>query len=63
MVVVGAKCNGEEGALTTRYVDNSIVWLPGFGRAASMRGDTTKNRGDDSWLNVRRDQKYKTEPN
>ena len=51
------------GALTTRSVDNSIVWLPGLGRAASMRGYTTENRGDDSWLNVRRDQKYKAEPN
>jgi hypothetical protein len=30
-VIVRAKCNGEEGALTTRSVDNSIVWLPGLG--------------------------------
>jgi hypothetical protein len=37
VVVVGAKYNGEEGTLTTRPVDNSIVWLPGLGRAASMR--------------------------
>jgi hypothetical protein len=28
VVVVGAKWNGAEGALTTRSVDNSIVWLP-----------------------------------
>ena len=40
-----------------------LGWLPGLGRAASMRGYTTENRGDDSWLNVRRDQKYKAEPN
>ena len=37
MVVVGAKYNGEGVRLTTQSVDNSIVWLPGFGRAASMR--------------------------
>ena len=34
-------------AHTTRSVDNSIIWLPGLGRAASMRGGTTENRGDD----------------
>jgi len=42
-----AKCNGEGLRRTTRSVDNSIVWLPGLGRAASMRGGTTENRGDD----------------
>ena len=37
VVIVHAERNGEEDALTTRSVDNSIVWLPGLGRAASMR--------------------------
>ena len=31
MVIVDAECNGEEQALTTRSVDNSIVWWPGLG--------------------------------
>jgi hypothetical protein len=44
--------NGEEPktgtidrAPTTRSVDNSIVWLPGLGRAASMRGGTNQKQG------------------
>jgi len=36
-VIVTGKCKGEEGALTTRSVDNSIVWLPGLRDRASMR--------------------------
>ena len=31
------KCKDEKGALPTRSVDNSIVWLPELDRAASMR--------------------------
>jgi len=37
VVIVRAECNGGEGALTTRSVDNSIVWLLGRGDQASMR--------------------------
>jgi len=37
VVIVRAECNGGEGALTTRSVDNSIVWLLGRGHQASMR--------------------------
>src|SRR6516164_1162824 len=49
-------------ALTTRSVDNSIVWLPGLGRAASNALVQAPSRiGGRSWLNVRRDQKYKSE--
>ena len=40
MVIVGAKCNGEEGALTTRSVDNSIVWLPGLGHQCVSEAPT-----------------------
>jgi hypothetical protein len=45
VVVVGAKCNGEEGALTTRSVDNSFVWLPGLDDRASMRFGVTNQNG------------------
>ena len=37
VVIVRAECNGGEGALTTRSVDNSIVWLLGRSDQASMR--------------------------
>ena len=37
VVIVRAECNGGEGALTTRSVDNSIVWLLGRDDQASMR--------------------------
>jgi hypothetical protein len=40
VVIVGAKCNGEEGALTTRSVDNSIVWLPGLGHQCVSEAPT-----------------------
>jgi hypothetical protein len=41
-----AKCNGEEDALTTRSVDNSIAWLPGLDDRASMRfGAPTRTGG------------------
>jgi hypothetical protein len=39
-VIVRAKCNGEEGALTTRSVDNSIVWLPGLGHQCVSEAPT-----------------------
>ena len=35
MVVVGAKCNGEEGALKLPSVDNSFDRLPGLGDRAT----------------------------
>ncbi len=42
-MIVRGKCNGEGGALTTRSVDNSIVWLRGLGDRASMRFGPTQN--------------------
>jgi hypothetical protein len=44
-VIVRAKCNGAEGALTTRSVDNSIVWLPGCGDRASMHCGNYADQG------------------
>jgi hypothetical protein len=39
-VIVDAECNGEEQALTTRSVDNSIVWLPGLGHQCVSEAPT-----------------------
>src|SRR5262249_4747734 len=40
-----------------------LVWLPGLGRAASMRWwRHHPEHAGRSWLKVRRDQKYKAEP-
>ena len=40
MVIVDAECNSEERALTTRSVDNSIVWLPGLGHQCVSEAST-----------------------